>query len=227
MNYLEISDCPTQGLESEAQNKIKNRFPEHFFCVYFLKAFYHAYIVPIGAFGHLPILLSKLAVCTNTTPITVQFSRILLCFYLRKELAEAYYILSDSQKREAYDKTYTPGAPQSSSFPRPSAEKSASEKDRAANNIFGDVFESLLKPEVEKETTVWRNVGAVSGGALGFIMANLPGAVAGAFAGRSLGKIRDKKGKAVIHVFQELPYSDRIKILAAISAKLLLGQISN
>jgi phosphomannomutase len=43
----------------------------------------------------------------------------------------------------------------------------------------------------------WSLVGGASGGALGFIVANAPGALAGAVAGNRLGAVRDKKGKSV------------------------------
>lgn len=48
----------------------------------------------------------------------------------------------------------------------------------------------------------WSVVGGVSGGALGFIVANVPGMVAGAVAGNRLGSVRDAKGKSVYAVFQ-------------------------
>lgn len=45
-------------------------------------------------------------------------------------------------------------------------------------------------------------IGGLSGGAMGFIMANFPGAIAGAVAGNRLGAIRDARGKSVYSVFQ-------------------------
>lgn len=50
--------------------------------------------------------------------------------------------------------------------------------------------------------TFWSVVGGASGGALGFIIANVPGLLAGAVAGNRLGAIRDTKGKSVYAVFQ-------------------------
>jgi hypothetical protein len=44
----------------------------------------------------------------------------------------------------------------------------------------------------------------VSGGGLGFIIANLPGLMLGAVAGNRLGAIRDAKGKSVAAVFSDL-----------------------
>ena len=48
----------------------------------------------------------------------------------------------------------------------------------------------------------WSLVGGLSGGAMGFIIANFPGAIAGAVAGNRLGAVRDAKGKSVYSVFQ-------------------------
>lgn len=44
----------------------------------------------------------------------------------------------------------------------------------------------------------WSIVGGVSGGAMGFILANVPGALAGAVAGNRLGAVRDARGRASI-----------------------------
>ncbi|PVU85477.1 hypothetical protein BB559_007005 [Furculomyces boomerangus] len=90
------------------------------------------------------------------------------------------------------------------------------------DNLYGG--EKLLRPEVEKETSLWRNLGAISGGVLGFIVANVPGAIGGAFAGRSLGTIRDKKGKSVMEAFQSLPYSNRLQVLSNIAMNLIATQ---
>ena len=46
-----------------------------------------------------------------------------------------------------------------------------------ADHVFGDVFEELLTPEVERVVPFWKWVGAASGAALGFVIGNLPGAV--------------------------------------------------
>ena len=67
----------------------------------------------------------------------------------------------------------------------------------------------------------WSMVGGLSGGALGFIVANVPGLVAGAVAGNRLGAVRDTKGKSVYAVFQELPQSDRGRLLSQLAAKVL------
>lgn len=48
-----------------------------------------------------------------------------------------------------------------------------------ADNVFGDVFEEMLAPEVSHVRPWWSWVGGTSGAALGYIVANVPGAVAG------------------------------------------------
>lgn len=65
----------------------------------------------------------------------------------------------------------------------------------------------------------WSLVGGLSGGALGFIIANFPGAMAGAVAGNRLGAVRDAKGKSVYEVFQQLPQQDRARMLSQLAAR--------
>ncbi|KAI8098341.1 DnaJ domain-containing protein [Gilbertella persicaria] len=87
-------------------------------------------------------------------------------------VADAYYILGDRSRREAYDKSRTKNhnrfTPFSSATPHASSNQ--------ANQMFGNIFEELLKPEVEHPSHVWRIFGACSGAVLGFIIGNLPGA---------------------------------------------------
>jgi curved DNA-binding protein CbpA len=94
------------------------------------------------------------------------------------------------------------------------------------NAQFGDVFEEMLREEGMAEgqearptSKFWSIIGAASGGALGFIVANVPGLMAGAVAGNRLGAIRDAKGKSVYAVFQELPQAERATLLASLAAK--------
>ena len=56
--------------------------------------------------------------------------------------------------------------------------------------------------EAKPTSKFWSMVGGLSGGAMGFIVANFPGAVAGAVAGNRLGAVRDARGKSVYSVFQ-------------------------
>lgn len=78
----------------------------------------------------------------------------------------------------------------------------------AEEQQFGDVFEEMLReqgmaePNGTANNSFWSMLGGASGGALGFIVANVPGLLAGAVAGNRLGAIRDAKGKSVYAVFQ-------------------------
>lgn len=47
---------------------------------------------------------------------------------------------------------------------------------------------------------------------MGFIVANVPGMMAGAYAGNRLGAIRDAKGKAVATVFAELGGTQKAEV---------------
>ena len=59
------------------------------------------------------------------------------------------------------------------------------------------------------------------GAGLGFIVANVPGLMVGAYAGNRLGAIRDAKGKSVAAVFSQLNGNDRAQILKALAMKVL------
>ncbi|KAL9068928.1 MAG: hypothetical protein Q9157_006343 [Trypethelium eluteriae] len=102
-----------------------------------------------------------------------------------------------------------------------------------ANDQFGNVFEEMLREEGMAEgqqaaptQKFWSLVGGLSGGAMGFIVANFPGAIAGAVAGNRLGAVRDSRGKSVYSVFQELPQSDKAKLLSELAAKVFAHAIS-
>jgi len=70
----------------------------------------------------------------------------------------------------------------------------------------------LLRPEVERRVPIWGWVGAACGGGLGFIVANVPGLMLGAFAGNRLGAVRDAKGKSLAAVFSELSGNQRAEV---------------
>lgn len=95
-----------------------------------------------------------------------------------------------------------------SSFGMGSKAKTEEDKQKFENEQFGDVFEEMLREEGMAEDggkptgKFWSMVGGLSGGAMGFIVANFPGMLAGAVAGNRLGAIRDTKGKSVYSVFQ-------------------------
>ncbi|EGZ78024.1 DnaJ-domain-containing protein [Neurospora tetrasperma FGSC 2509] len=101
------------------------------------------------------------------------------------------------------------------------------DREQAQNEQFADVFEEMLREEgmAEPDGTnrptnkFWSLLGGISGAALGFIVANVPGLLAGVVAGNRLGAIRDAKGKSVYAVFQELPQDDKARLLTQLAAK--------
>lgn len=110
--------------------------------------------------------------------------------------------------------------------------KSEEDANRYSNEQFGSVFEEMMQDEGmadnERRPTnaFWSVVGAVSGGAMGFIVANLPGAIAGTVAGNRLGAIRDKRGKSVYSVFQELEQPEKMRLLSELAQKVFAHAIS-
>jgi len=90
-----------------------------------------------------------------------------------------------------------------------------------ADRVFGDVFEDLLRPEVERHLPLWTWLGAACGAGLGYITANVPGLVVGAYAGNRLGAVRDAKGKSVAAVFAGLGGAQKAEILRALALKVL------
>lgn len=80
--------------------------------------------------------------------------------------------------------------------------------------------------EAKPTSKFWSLVGGLSGGAMGFIIANFPGAVVGAVAGNRLGAVRDAKGKSVYAVFQELPQSDKSRLLSELATKVFATALS-
>ncbi|KAF2499635.1 DnaJ-domain-containing protein [Lophium mytilinum] len=111
---------------------------------------------------------------------------------------------------------------------------SAEEHDRFSQEQFGGVFEEMLREEGmaegEKASPTgkfWSVVGGLSGGAMGFIVANFPGAVAGAVAGNRLGAVRDARGKSVYAVFGELPQADKARLLSDLAAKVFAHAVGS
>lgn len=108
-------------------------------------------------------------------------------------------------------------------------------KDRFANEQFGSAFEEMLREEgmaddegghARPTGKFWSMVGGLSGGAMGFIVANFPGAVAGAVAGNRLGAVRDKHSKSVYEVFKELPQADKARMLSELAQKVFATALS-
>ncbi|KAK5123986.1 hypothetical protein LTR85_002183 [Meristemomyces frigidus] len=110
--------------------------------------------------------------------------------------------------------------------------KSDADANKYSNEQFGSVFEEMMQDEgladADKKptTSFWSIVGAVSGGALGFITANVPGAIAGAVGGNRLGAIRDKRGKSVYSVYQELEQPEKMRLLSELAQKVFAHAIS-
>lgn len=109
---------------------------------------------------------------------------------------------------EIPDPSAGPGGFPWSSFGFSSKAKNAEEEKKFEEEQFGDVFEEMLREEGMAEKSgsptgkFWSMLGGLSGGAMGFIVANFPGMLAGAVAGNRLGAVRDAKGKSVYSVFQ-------------------------
>ncbi|KAG1420180.1 hypothetical protein G6F58_004293 [Rhizopus delemar] len=129
-------------------------------------------------------------------------------------IADAYYTLSDRSRRQSYDRSRSQ---QDRFTPFSSARPNASTTQ--ANHIFGDVFEELLRSEVEHPTYLWRILGAGAGAILGFIFGNVPGAAIGALAGKTAGQVRDHKGVSVYTAFQRLTMEQRRNILTHLLAR--------
>ena len=168
---------------------------------------------------------------------------------------DAYYTLSDPTRRRDYDASRLfhgfgnqPGAsgfdaagetPQNqgsggfwSSFGFGAKDKA--EEEHYSNEQFGSMFEEMLREEGMAEGEhakptgkFWSLVGGLSGGAMGFIMANFPGALAGAVAGNRLGAVRDARGKSVYAVFQQLPQGDKAKLLSELAAKVFAHAVGS
>ena len=144
-----------------------------------------------------------------------------------QQINDAYFTLSDPTRRREYDVTQSftggdsagatgSGAQSAGGFPWSAfgfgQQKPQANGERPSNDAqFGSVFEEMMseegRPEDQQDTTTsighfWSIMGLMSGATLGFIFANVPGAIGGAVAGNRFGAIRDKRGKSVYTVFQ-------------------------
>jgi len=150
-------------------------------------------------------------------------------------VADAYYVLSDTSRRREYDQLHSrrspfqekPDDPASSSnffsnFSNMFTGSGAAAEERPdADNQFANIFEELLRPEVERHAPWWAWFGGVCGAGLGFVVGNVPGLMLGAYAGNKLGAIRDAKGRSVAAVFGELGNNQKAEILRALALKVL------
>ncbi|KAG9238573.1 dnaJ chaperone-like protein [Amylocarpus encephaloides] len=131
----------------------------------------------------------------------------------------------DTEEEIPDPSTSAPGGFPWSSFGFSSQAKSKEEEEKFESEQFGDVFEEMLREEGMAENggrptgLFWSVVGGLSGGAMGFIVANFSGMIAGAVAGNRLGAVRDAKGKSVYAVFQELPQGDKARLLSQLAQK--------
>ncbi|GIK06831.1 hypothetical protein Aspvir_002483 [Aspergillus viridinutans] len=166
-----------------------------------------------------------------------------------QDINDAYYTLSDQTRRREYDALRAAEAYEepAEEVPRGGAGGfpwsafgfgTTTDSEQRASEQFGSVFEEMLREEGLAEDTdtdgqrrtrptsrFWSVVGGISGGALGFIVANTPGALAGAVAGNRLGAVRDAKGKSVYEVFLELPQSERARLLSELAAKVFQSAV--
>ncbi|SHO77833.1 Similar to S.cerevisiae protein CAJ1 (Nuclear type II J heat shock protein of the E. coli dnaJ family) [Malassezia sympodialis ATCC 42132] len=148
-----------------------------------------------------------------------------------QSVADAYYMLSDPARRAEYDSMRTQQGYASSADDASTQDESArffrmfgrggpSEQPQA-QGLFADVWEEMLRPEVEHHTPFWGASGTVAGFVLGYILANWPGALGGATIGNRLGAVRDAKGQSVSEVFLRMSSSERARILRALAVKVL------
>ncbi|KAF9414668.1 hypothetical protein BGZ94_000320, partial [Podila epigama] len=133
---------------------------------------------------------------------------------LFQQVADAYYVLSNTERRREYDQ-----ARRSQSRTSRQSWFSNEAPHTEPEQVFGGVFEELLRPEVQNPRTFFSPIGMASGAALGFICGGVPGAVVGAYGGKQLGKIRDNKGVSVAEAFGRLPHANKAAIIAALAAK--------
>ncbi|RPB28858.1 DnaJ-domain-containing protein, partial [Terfezia boudieri ATCC MYA-4762] len=137
-----------------------------------------------------------------------------------QEVNDAYYTLSDPQRRRDYDEARRLSGASSSFFGNSSGSPTNGSSEERQEQQFGNAFEEMLREEgVGADGTpgngggkLYGIVGGISGAALGFIVGSVPGMFAGAVAGNRLGAVRDAKGKSVYEVFQQLPQGDKAKV---------------
>ena len=113
------------------------------------------------------------------------------------------------------------------------------QENKFSNEQFGSVFEEMMRDadladeegeganrQTRPNGRFWTIVGAASGFGMGVIIGNLTGGIAGAAAGAKLGGIRDKKGKSVYSVYQELPQGDKARLLTEMATKLFSSALA-
>ncbi|KAJ1499923.1 hypothetical protein HMI54_015087 [Coelomomyces lativittatus] len=144
-----------------------------------------------------------------------------------EELNQAYFVLSDKERRLKYDRTrQKPSSSASNSVALTSVFfPGASEHMDFFDSVFADLIENEIKEEHQKsistQGSLWKSLGTMSGSILGFIFANIPGAMIGAVVGFKAGQVRDKTGRSVMDVWRSMNPDKRRSILNRLVQKLL------
>ncbi|RUP07974.1 DnaJ-domain-containing protein [Jimgerdemannia flammicorona] len=137
-----------------------------------------------------------------------------------QQVAEAYFVLSDRGRRQEYDDARRSRSPSRDTNGWAQRQNAASVN---PNHVFGNVFEEMLRPEVDNPKFLWTPLGGMSGAIIGFIVGNIPGAVLGGYGGAKLGAVRDNKGVSVYDAFCKLSRQQKSAILNALAAKIISG----
>ncbi|KAM0755974.1 DnaJ-domain-containing protein [Meredithblackwellia eburnea MCA 4105] len=140
-------------------------------------------------------------------------------------VSDAYYTLSDSTRRSNYDRVKSTQSKGNRSADAGSSSSyfdffsQGTEEQPDAEHVFGNVFEDMMRPEVQRVFPLWTWTGAAAGAVMGFIVGNIPGAAIGGYGGSRLGAIRDAKGKAVYQVFKDLGADQKAEVLKGLAAQ--------
>ncbi|KAJ3269365.1 hypothetical protein HDV01_001479 [Terramyces sp. JEL0728] len=126
-----------------------------------------------------------------------------------QEIANAYFVLSDKERRLQYD------------------EENHFNFTSSVNpiQIFSEMFNDLMVPEVPNPSYFWQPIGSVAGVMLGFIVLNVPGAVIGGYYGNKAGKVRDMKGVSVYEAYTKLSHEKRHEIMGNLGKKFLTATL--
>ncbi|KAJ3091158.1 hypothetical protein HK102_001514 [Quaeritorhiza haematococci] len=124
-----------------------------------------------------------------------------------QQVGQAYFTLSDKDRRREYDAA------------RRSHRKYGAEN-VDPHSIFGGVFDELLQPQVPNPSYFYQPLGGAGGAMLGFIIMNIPGAIAGYYFGSKMGRIRDFHGVSVYEAFSKLGQEKRAEILTHLAQKM-------
>ncbi|KAK9456925.1 DnaJ domain-containing protein [Dipodascopsis uninucleata] len=138
-----------------------------------------------------------------------------------KSSSYSQYFENDDEREKAYRDEFMRAfeemlrdAHMNSSDMNNEASSSSGSSQHPNDNNSGDYH------SVAGKLRIFTVAGGASGAMLGFILANIPGALAGLAVGAKLGNIRDQKGKSVYEVYQELPGEAKAKVLAELAQKL-------